>query len=103
MKLYTFLIGSADDFQDLEALLDYFESISRDEEEATPMRNASFYEFQAPAECDEETVTMIGRGIAFSNDWCMDGTFSCVIEGILVKPTLDESVSFYKGVDHESA
>jgi len=33
-------------------------------------------------------VTMIGRGIAFSNDWCMDDTFSCVVEGQLRK-TLD--------------
>ncbi len=29
---------------------------------------------------------MIGRGIAFSNDWAMDDTFSCVIEGSLDGP-----------------
>ena len=29
---------------------------------------------------------MIGRGIAFSNDWAMDDTFSCVIEGALDGP-----------------
>ena len=30
-----------------------------------------------------DDVTMIGRGLAFSHDWCMDGTFSFVIEGTL--------------------
>ena len=46
-------------------------------------QNYSLFEFEAPESCDQDTVTMIGRGIAFSNDWSMDDTFSCVIEGTL--------------------
>ena len=38
---------------------------------------------EAPADCDEKTVTMIGRGIAFSNDWCMDDTYSFLVHGPL--------------------
>ena len=74
MKTYTFIIGSADDFESIEALMEYI---------AQPVAgglNCSAHEFEAPEGCDEETVTMIGRGIAFSNDWCMDHTFSFITE-----------------------
>jgi len=79
MKTYTFLIGTMDDFESMDELLAHFENSSY----LSSICNCSAYEFEAPAECDEDTVTMIGRGIAFSNDWCMDDTFSCVIEGVL--------------------
>ena len=74
MKTYTFIIGSADDFDDIDDLIDYFEPGGG--KDNRQIGNASAHEFEAPEECDEEVVTMIGRGIAFSNDWCMDNTFS---------------------------
>lgn len=78
MKTYTFLIGTTDDFESLDELIGYVEA-NHDE----GFQNYSLFEFEAPESCDQETVTMIGRGIAFSNDWAMDDTFSCVIEGTL--------------------
>ena len=84
MKTYTFLIGTMDDFESMDELLEHFEA----GRPPAPFRNCSFYEFEAPAECDDDTVTMIGRGIAFSNNWCMDDTFSCLVDG-----TLESSVA----------
>jgi len=78
-KTYTFLIGTTDDFESMADLLDYVEMGTFTETKESV--NYSIYEFEAPESCDQDTVTMIGRGIAFSNDWCMDDTFSCVIEG----------------------
>jgi len=80
---YTFLIGTTDDFESMDELLNHFE---RGQPGCYP--TCSAYEFEAPVGLDQDTVTMIGRGIAFSNDWCMDDTFSCVVEGPL-RPTLD--------------
>jgi len=79
MKTYTFLIGTMDDFESMDEMLDHFEGSDYPDS----ICNCAAYEFEAPTGCDDETVTMIGRGIAFSNDWCMDDTFSCVVEGAL--------------------
>jgi len=76
MKTYTFVIGSIDDFDFIESLMDYV-----DQEGTSGHLNYSCHEFEAPEECDEDTVMMIGRGIAFSNDWCSDGTLSFLIHG----------------------
>jgi hypothetical protein len=84
VKTYTFLIGSHDDFEDLDQMLDYFENGTLPPEAHRPHSpNASAHEFEAPANLDRDLVVYIGRGIAFSNDWCEDGTFSTVIEGSL--------------------
>jgi len=74
MRIYTFIIGSADDFESLDALIDYVE-VNKDK----GTQNYSTFEFDCPADCSEEIVTMMGRGYAFSNGWCMDGTFSFMI------------------------
>jgi hypothetical protein len=86
MKTYTFIIGSADDFETLEDLIDCADRHHVQDahwEESNAGLNYSIHEFEAPEGCDEETVTMIGRGIAFSNDWCMDHTFSFLMTGPL--------------------
>jgi hypothetical protein len=76
MKVYTFIIGSMDDFESLDALIDYVE-VNSDK----GFQNYSCFEFDCPADCSEELVISMGRGYAFSNDWCMDGTFSFLIKG----------------------
>ena len=78
MKTYTFLIGTADDFESMDELIEHFE-----EGGGTHICNCAAYVFEAPESCNQDTVTMIGRGIAFSNDWCMDDTYSCVIDGLV--------------------
>ena len=78
MKVYTFVIGSADDFAGVGELDDYAE-----EHGFNGTRNYSVFEFDCPADCSREIVTMIGRGYAFSESWSMDDTFSFLIEGPL--------------------
>ena len=78
MKTYTFVIGSMDDFENIGDLDDYVEEHGRD-----GSANYSVFEYSVPASLSDEDVTMIGRGLAFSHDWCMDGSFSFVIEGTL--------------------
>jgi len=78
MKTYTFVIGSTDDFEAAEDLMDYVEQEGRGGN-----LNYSVHEFEAPEDCNEETVTLIGRGIAFSNDWCMGGAYSFLIHGVI--------------------
>ena len=78
MKIYTFIIGSTDDFEGVEDLADYV-----DQEGMEGQLNYSVFEFDCPADCSEELVTMIGRGYAFSSDWCMDDSYSFLVEGAL--------------------
>jgi hypothetical protein len=78
MKTYTFIIGSTDDFETWEDLSAYAE-----EKGYYGELNYSIFEFDCPADCSEEIVVMIGRGHAFSNDWCMDDTFSFLIHDSL--------------------
>ena len=78
MKIYTFLIGSMDDFESQDELIDYVETERFDGD-----RNYSCFEFECSADNSEELVMMIGRGYAFSNDWAMDHTVSFMVTGSL--------------------
>ena len=82
MKTYTFIIGSADDFDEIEELMDWHDS-GVDKSGDDHPRNTSAFEFEAPEGCDPWTVTLIGRGLAFSNGWCMDDTLSFLVTGAL--------------------
>ena len=81
MKVYTFVIGSADDFEHIGDLDDYVERHG-----FNGSRNYSVFEFDCPADCSQELVTMIGRGYAFGQDWTMDDTYSFLIDGALDGP-----------------
>jgi len=80
MRTFIFLIGSTDDLESLEHLENAYNNGSLGE------YNASAHRFQLRADCGTDTMTVrdiatyIGRGLAFSSDWCMDGTLSTVIE-----------------------
>ena len=78
-KTYTFIIGTTDDFESLDELIEHFDTGG-----GTYICNCSAFEFDAPEGCDQDTVVMIGRGLAFSNDWSMDDTYSTCIQGSLV-------------------
>lgn len=96
MKVYTFVIGSMDDFEHAGELDEYVE-----EHGFSGTRNYSIFEFDCPAECSEEIVTMIGRGYAFSNDWGPDHTISFLIHG-----TIDgdaEQYMFNQGTEARTA
>ena len=89
-KTYTFIIGTTDDFEGLDHLIDHY-----DQEGVTGSGNYQVIEFEAPEGADEETVTMIGRGHAFSSDWSMDGTYSFLHEGSV--PTDSEEWFVHQG------
>ena len=79
MRTFIYVIGSTDDFESMEALEEAYNNMALGE------RNASVFRFQVPdVGTDSLTVrdiaTYIGRGLAFSSDWCMDGTFGDLLE-----------------------
>ena len=79
MRHFIFLIGSTDDFESLEDLKNtYFNGGVTD-------RNMSVFTFDVPSVGTNsltvhDIATYIGRGLAFSNDWGMDGTLSTLLE-----------------------
>ena len=81
MKSYVYLIGTIDDFDGIEDLKNtYFNGGDTD-------RNMSVIPVELDLSCRvsgldtiEDVAVLIARGIAFTNDWCMDGTFSCLLE-----------------------
>jgi len=73
MITYSFIIGSCDDFETGEDLLQYFLN-------GGGSLNASRFDYDLPNNASQETIVMVGRGHAFSNDWCMDDTISMVCQ-----------------------
>jgi len=82
MKYFTYLIGTMDDFESIEDLKQEFANSGSDTD-----RNMSVYPVVLDAACKvqgydtlEEIALMIGRGEAMTNDWCLDGTFSVLLD-----------------------
>jgi hypothetical protein len=79
MRTFIFLIGSTDDFGDIEDLENAYLGDSIGD------YNATVHRFQLRADCGTDTLTvrdiatLIGRGLAFES-WTMDGTLSTLIE-----------------------
>lgn len=80
MKNFIYLIGTSDDFESIEDLQNTYFNGDSD-------RNMSVYPVSLDEACKvqgyntlQEIATMIGRAEAFSSDWCMDGTLSCLLE-----------------------
>jgi hypothetical protein len=74
MQKYIFLIGSTDDFEDLEDLKRaYFDSTLTD-------YNASAFEFEVPESHDRGIAFLVGCGIAFGNKWRVTDTFFTLLE-----------------------
>lgn len=80
MRKFIYLIGTTDDFESLEDLTNaYFNGDTN--------RNMSVFPVEISEACKvvgyeriEDIATMIGRAEAFCEDWCMDGTLSCLLE-----------------------
>ncbi len=80
LQSYTYIIGSADDFSSLEELLKAYNEGTLGE------YNASVFEYEAPTGdvgkmTGIEIATLIGYGLAFEADWCMDNTVSYLMVG----------------------
>ena len=78
MNTFTFIIGSMDDLESISNLIDHFEL-----DGSAITKNCSSFEFDAPSGLHEDVVTMIGRGMAFSEGWSMDGSVSFVVKGVV--------------------
>jgi len=78
MNTFTFIIGSTDDFDSIDNLVDHFEV-----DGSSITKHCSSFEFDAPSGVHEDVVTMIGRGMAFSEGWSMDGSVSFVVNGVV--------------------
>ncbi len=78
MNTFTFIIGSTDDFDSIDNLVDHFEV-----DGSSITKHCSSFEFDAPTGVHEDVVTMIGRGMAFSEGWSMDGSVSFVVNGVV--------------------
>lgn len=81
MRKFIYLIGTTDDFESLEDLKACYFSGDHNFSDY----NASVFTFEVPdvgtgSLTVHDIATYIGRGLAFSNDWCMDGTLSCILE-----------------------
>jgi len=81
MRNFVYIIGTCDDFESIEDLQNtYFNGAE------TP-RNMSVYPVSLSEATKvqgydtlQEVATMIGRGEAMTNDWCLDDTLSILLE-----------------------
>ena len=85
MRNFIYLIGTMDDFESIE---DLKEEYLKDPSGSEPdRRNMSIYpvsldeSFRVKGYTDlEDLATIIARGEAMTNDWCLDGTVSVLLE-----------------------
>ena len=70
---FVFVIGSTDDFESANDLHIAAEARAIGN---TVDLNFSCHRFSVPSTLDEDTIILIGRGLAFSNGWCEDDTIS---------------------------
>ena len=80
MRKFIYLIGTTDDFESIEDLVNTYHN-------GDTYRNMSVFPVEISEDCKvvgyeriEDIATILGRGEAMSNDWCMDGTLSCLLE-----------------------
>ena len=83
MRNFVYLIGSTDDFESLEDLKSAYFSGDHNFGDY----NASIIPVVLDEACKvkgydtlEEIATLIGRGEAMAEGWCLDDTLSCLLE-----------------------
>jgi len=85
MRNFIYLIGTSDDFESIDDLKhEYFNDLSGSEPDR---RNMSVYPVSLDAACKVkgydtlgEIATVIARGEAMSDGWCLDDTVSILLE-----------------------
>ena len=85
MRNFIYLIGSTDDF---ESIQDLVQSYRDDPHGERDRRNMSIYPVSLPEETTvkgyhslEEISTILARGEAMTDGWCLDDTVSALLEG----------------------
>ena len=81
MKNFVYIIGTCDDFESIEDLQNtYFNGGVTDRNMSVyPVSLSEATKFQG-YDTLQEIATMIGRGEAMTNDWCLDDTVSILLE-----------------------
>lgn len=86
MKKYVAIIGSMDDFNTHNDLVEYFQSGKTilNGEPFVPLSaldhpNFAEYQLEIPEGFSSEHIDLIACGKFFQNDWCMDWTFSQIM------------------------
>lgn len=81
MRTFVYVIGSMDDFESLEDLKNTYVNNGDTD------RNMSAFPVELSEDCKvtgydrpAEIATIIGRGEAMSNGWCLDDTISFTME-----------------------
>ena len=80
MRTFIYIIGTMDDFESYEALEAAYNDGTIGE------KNASVFKFSldegtsSPDLTLKDIALLIGRGMAFESNWCMDDTFGDLIE-----------------------
>ena len=69
----AFVIGHTEDFDNADEVVDY---VAHRKHGA---KRAALYTFEVPKKLDDSIVVLIGRGLAFSEGWERDTTYSCVV------------------------
>ena len=87
MRNFTYVIGTTDDFESLEALRTYFANHGSDTDDGGVYPNYSGFDVTLSEATQvtgysnlAEVATMLGRGEAMSVGWCLDETFSFIQE-----------------------
>jgi hypothetical protein len=73
-KLFTFVVGSQDDFSCVEALISAYEDIK--DTGVNDGFNLSIFHYTLPADTTDSMALLIGKGYAFDADWSAPGTYS---------------------------
>lgn len=87
MRNFVYVIGSTDDFSSLEELRTYFAKLEDPDCDGGVYPNFSTYDVSLSEKTVasgykslEEVATMIGRGEAMTDGWCLDDTVSFILE-----------------------
>jgi hypothetical protein len=87
MRNFVYVIGSTDDFSSLEELRAYFEKSEDPDYDGGVYPNFSTYDVSLSKNTVasgykslEEIATMLGRGEAMTDGWCLDDTVSFILE-----------------------
>ena len=77
MQKYIFVIAAIDGSLDLDCNDDLYEAFVTG---ALEDLNHEAFKFELDEAVHPMTALLVGRGLAFGSDWCMDGTMSILLK-----------------------
>ncbi len=80
MRTFIYIIGSTDDFGDLEDLTNAYHGGTIGDYNASVFKFSLSNDTSSPDLTLKDIAHLIGFGMAFEANWCMDDTVSTLIE-----------------------